>query len=122
MEATCSSLIRGDDHLLANSLSLIRSLAVHEQKVVLFSLLRIISKRSLSEFSSDIKDEKQVEFGGAIGGAAALISNIVQDSIDLKDSLVDWLTGVSDNGIGQDHAIHRAVIAALSEDYGRLIV
>lgn len=102
-------------------MSLIRSLAVHEQKAFLFSLLRILSKRSLSKPSSVIKDEKEPEHKKTIKGAAALVSNIVQDSTVLKDALADWLTGVSGDGIGQDHAIHRAVIAALSEDHSRLI-
>lgn len=122
VEATCSSLIYGDDHILANIVCLIRNLAVHEQNNFLFSLLRILSKRSLSKLDGSIKEEKQPEYVRAIGGAAALILNIVRDSTTLKDTLTDWLIGVSGDGIGQGHAIHRTVIAVLSVDHSMFFV
>lgn len=122
MEATCSSLLIGDDHLLANSVSLIQHLGVHEQKKFLHSLLRILSKRHLGGTSGSIHHEDPQDSSRALRGAAALISKLVKDTIVLKDELVDWLTGVSGDGIGLEINIRRVVISALVDDHGRSIV
>lgn len=117
VEAICSSLICGNDISLANNVSLIQSLGAHEQRFFLYSLLRVLSKRHLSTFSKDHND-KQQEFIRALGGAGALISHLVKDSVILKDALADWLTGASGDGISQESTIRRAVVAALSGDHG----
>ena len=122
MEATCSSLICGEDLLLANSASLIQHLGVYEQKNFLYSLLRILSRRRLGATSGGIQSEKQQDRGKALRGVAALISKLANDSAVLKDGLVDWLTGVSGDGIGQEINIRRAVISALVDDHGRLFI
>lgn len=66
--------------------------------------------------------EKQQDDNKALGGTAALISKLVQDSEVLKDGLVDWLTGVSGDAVGQEINVRRAVVAALAHDHSRLLV
>lgn len=119
VEAVCSSLIYGDDTFLINYRSLIKNMGVQEQKTSLYSLLRILSKHRLSSFTGTLSEDEQQEHTRILRGAAALISFLVKDSNILKDALMSWLTGDSGDGIGQEKAIRRAVIAALSDDHGR---
>lgn len=122
MEAACSSLILGDDHLLASTVSLIQHLGVHEQRTFLHALLRILLKRHLGDTRGDIHDENQQDCSKAMGGAAALISKIVKDTTVLKDELVDWLTGVSGDDIGLEINVRRVVVSVLANDHGRSLV
>lgn len=119
MEAVCSSLIYGDDTFLINYRSLIKNMGVQEQTTSLYSLLRILSKHRLPNFTGALSDDEQQEHTRILRGAAALISFLFKDSDILKDALISWLTGGSGDGIGQEKAIRRAVIAALSDDHGR---
>lgn len=119
VEAVCSSLIYGDDTFLINYRSLIKNMGVQEQKTSLYSLLRILSKHRLPILTETLSDDEQQEHTRILRGAAALISFLVKESDILKDALVSWLTGSSGDGIGQEKAIRRAVIAALSDDHGR---
>lgn len=119
VEAVCSSLIYGDDTFLINYHSLIKNMGGQEQKTSLYSLLRILSKHRLPNFTGTLSDDEQQEDTRILRGAAALISFLVKDSDILKDALISWLTGGSGDGIGQEKAIRRAVIAALSDDHGR---
>ncbi|MCJ1465899.1 telomere binding protein [Pseudocyphellaria aurata] len=121
VEATCSSFILGEDHLLTNSVNLVQNLGVHEQRSFLHSLLRILSKRHLENTSGGHPYEKQQDNKKALGGTAALISKLVQDSEVLQDGLVDWLTGVSGDAVGQDFNVRRAVVAALAHDQARIL-
>lgn len=119
VEAVCLRLIYGDDTLLINYLSLIKNLGAQEQKTFLYSLLRILSKHRLSSFTGNLSDDEQQEHTRILCGAGALIWCLVKDSDILKDALISWLIGVSGDGIAQEKAIRRAVIAALSIDHGR---
>lgn len=119
VEAVCSRLIYGDSTLLISYLSLIKNMGVQEQKNFLYSLLRILSKHRLSSFTGNLNVDEQQEHTRILRGAGALISCLVKDSDILKDALVSWLTGISGDGIAQEQAIRRAVIAALSVDHGR---
>lgn len=111
----------GNDHLLANIVSLIQHLGVPEQRIFLHSLLRILSKRHLRDATGGIPDEIQQGCSKALRGAAALIFNFVKNTTVLKDGLVDWLTGVSGDDIGQEVDIRRAVLSALADDHGMLL-
>ena len=119
VEAVCSSLIYGDDTFLINYRSLIKNMGVQEQKTSLYSLLRILSKHRLPSSTETLSDDEQQDQTIILRGAAALIWFLVKDSDILKDALISWLTGGSGDGIGQEKAIRRAVIAALSDDHGR---
>lgn len=122
MEATCSSLIFGDDHLLASTVSLIKYLGVHEQRTFLHSILRILSKEHLGDTRGGIHDENLQDCSRALGGAAALISELVKDTTALKDELVDWLTGVSGDDIGLEINVRRVVVSVLVNDHGKSLV
>lgn len=119
VEAVCSRLIYGDDTLLMNYRSLLKNLGSQEQITFLYSLLRVLSKLRLSSFAGNLTHDEQQEHTRILCGAGALISCLVKDSDILKDALIRWLTGVSGDGMAQEKAIRRAVIAALSVDHGR---
>ena len=93
-------------------------LSEHDQKTLLYSLIRSLSKQHLptESPSSDLRIEGQSK---AIGGAAALIAAIVGDAPILRDHLIEWLVGVSADAIGQVHVLHRAVTAAISIHPGK---
>ena len=95
-------------------------LSVHEQKTLLYSTIRALSKQHLSTGgpSQDSNGEAQSK---AIGGAAAFVKAIVGDLIALQDHLVEWLVGVSAHAISQGHVAHRAVTAALSSKPGEYL-
>lgn len=122
VEAIASSLLLGDDHLLTNIISLIQRLGVYEQKSFLYSLLRILSRRHLGGTSGGKHDEVRQDCSKALKGAAALIWKLAKNSTVLKDGLVDWLSGVSGDGIGQEINVRRAVVSALADDHGRLFI
>ena len=84
------------------------TLSAHEQKTLLYSIIRILSKEYLSTEGP----------AQAIGGVAALIRAIVGVVPALQDDLVEWLVGLSADAVGQVHKAHRAVIAALSSISG----
>lgn len=90
-------------------------LSAHEQKTLLYSIIRTLSKQHLpTETESSSRDSRREGQSKAIGGVAAFIGTIVADIPTLQDDLVEWLVGVSADAVGQVHNAHRAVIAALS--------
>lgn len=121
VEAIASSLLLGDDHLLTNIISLIQQLGVYEQKSFIYSLLRILSRRHLGGTSGGIHDEVRQDCSKALKGATALIWKLAKNSTVLKDGLVDWLSGVSGDGIGQEINVRRAVVSALADDRARML-
>ena len=88
-------------------------LSAHEQKTLLYSEIRILSKQHLST-----EDSSQYSRGDgqskAIGGVASLLRAMVGDVPILQSNLIEWLIGLSAEAVGQVHNAHRAVIAALS--------
>ena len=90
-------------------------LSAHEQKTLLYSIIRALSKKHLpmeTEISS--RGSRHEGQSKAIGGVAAFMRAIVADTPTLQDDLVEWLVGVSADAVGQVHNAHRAVTAALS--------
>lgn len=88
-------------------------LSAHEQNILLYSIIRILSKQHLSTEGPSRISRREAE-SKTIGGVAALVKAIVRDIPILQDSLVEWLVGLSADAVGQVHNAHRAVIAALS--------
>lgn len=95
---------------------LLNTLAIHEQKTVLQSTLRIISKidiplkenrRNIAELTAKM-----------INGKAALLANFMGIQVHLKEVVADWLTATSGGSVGVDEGTRRAVIAALTRDKG----
>lgn len=118
VEALYSSLIVGIASSVAKLQALLHQLHVHEQRTVLYSMIRIVSKRCLStEKPFDLLDTSASE-NSTVGGLAGLLVAITQDSSALKDALVEWLTSISGGGIAHLHDTHRAVLAAITPDQG----
>ena len=112
-----SCTIEGDNLVFRIS-SLMNNLGGHEQKKFLYSLLRILSKQNGVLAEDGANNSEQQQNDKMFLGNAALISCLVNNNITLKDALMDWLTGVSGDGAGQDIVKHRLAIAALSNDKG----
>ena len=93
------------------------TLSAHEQKTLLYSIIRILSKQYLST-EGPSQGWKREDQSQAIGGVAALIRAIVGVVPALQDDLVEWLVGLSADAVSQVHEAHRAVIAALSSISG----
>ena len=53
-----------------------------------------------------------------VGSVAALITCFLRDVPGLGEVLSDWLVGISAEGVAQEHATHRAAVAALALDEG----
>lgn len=106
-------LLSGDNRSLQKYKALMAKLSAHEQKTLLYSIIRISSQHHLP-MEGPSRDSGREGQGKAIGGVAALIRAIVGNVPTLQDDLVEWLVGVSADAVGQVHNAHRAVIAALS--------
>lgn len=90
-------------------LMLLNALALHEQKNVFFTLLRLVSNR--------LSQENAASKVRIIGGAAAFIQAYTKNQPQLLNAILDWLDG-SGGSISLDIGIHRAVIAVLSRHDG----
>ncbi|SLM40090.1 Telomere length regulation protein, conserved domain [Lasallia pustulata] len=119
IEALYASLIVGVASATAKLRALIDRLHVHEQRTVLYSMIRIVSKRCLSADEPVNFSDTQASNKSTIGGLTGLLAALTQDSPALKDALVEWLTGISGGGIPHSNDTHRAVIAAIAPDHER---
>ncbi|RDW85050.1 hypothetical protein BP6252_02640 [Coleophoma cylindrospora] len=112
-EIVSSLLLQTDDKWFSFS-SLIDSLPSLEQKNLLQTLLKLISK---DYFSATVTSEDDSEWWKAnaypVSGAANLISRVISTE-QRKEYIIDWLTGSSGAGIGDGIAIRRAVVVSIS--------
>ena len=113
VQAEFSDLLSGENDSLQNSKTLISRLSIHDQKTLLYSLIRILSKQHLQTEVSP-RDSRREGQSKAIGGVAAVIKAIVGVVPTLQDHLGEWLGGISAIAVGQGHTTHRAVIAVSS--------
>lgn len=120
VEALYSSLIIRVTSSMAKFRALVHRLHVHEQRTILYSMIRIVSKRCLSADKSSKVLNGQAPNNSTIGGLAGLLAALTQDKPALKDALVEWLTGISGGSIAHSHEMHRAAIAAVAPDQGML--
>ena len=86
---------------------------MHDQKTLLYSLIRILSKQHLQTEVSP-RDSRRESQSKAVGGVAAVIKAIVGVIPTLQDHLGEWLVGISATAVSQGHTTHRAVIAVSS--------
>lgn len=114
----CSTLMHGQDHLIAKISSLIQLLSQLDQMSFFHSMLRVLSKqpRFLAMDESDYSESQ--EQTKAVSAGAAVISGFIQDSTVLRDGLMNWIIGVSGDGFAHNIRMHRSGIAALSRDHG----
>jgi telomere length regulation protein len=96
---------------------LIGRLPSFEQRNVLYSLIKIISRDYLSS-SIPTEDNTQWWLSDAtnISAAACLIKLVLDGEESRKSHLISWLTNSSGAGVGDGIAIRRAVIACITPD------
>ncbi|MCJ1283700.1 telomere binding protein [Xylographa opegraphella] len=104
VQSVFSSAIAGQRQDLEMLRVLLYDLASHEQKNVLYTVIRLITER----------DSCITSKYGFVGGLAALIDALVTDKTYLHEALVDWLGAKSMNGLKISIRSRRAVLAALS--------
>lgn len=114
----CSTLVQGQDHLTTKISSLIQCLSHHDQIKFFYSMLRVLSKQpQFLELNNGTHPESQ-EQKKVVSAGAAIIFGIIQDSVALRDCLMNWIIGVSGDGFAHNIRMHRSGIAALSRDKG----
>ncbi|KAL9611549.1 MAG: hypothetical protein Q9167_003833 [Letrouitia subvulpina] len=106
VEETYSHLICGHSEGLPRYEKFIQNLNKISKRTIVFSLLRILSKSVSSEKSLENRDST----ASTIGGIAALLCSLGQNSRDFQDLLAEW---ISRDGLNYDLGIQRAVIRAL---------
>lgn len=109
--------MNGVDRSLEKIGHLMSNFSAHEQKILMHSIIRALSKRHLSHTDSTGSNGNSGDRGR--GGVAALLAALIKTTHLRQDLLVDWLAGTSADAVGYYHNTHRAVIAALSLHTGR---
>lgn len=94
-------------------------LSTHEQKTLLFSMIRILSRRYLIFDGARPNSPSSKSNVPVIDAVAAVIAIFIKAVPSLKRYLIEWLVSVSADAVGHNHITHRAIIAALSLDQGR---
>ena len=105
-EEVYSRLLTGDDFSLPASKKLLANLTNHEQKILLYALIRVLSKRPASRNDALLR------------GVGSLISSLTSEAPILQGHLVSWLVGTQVEAVGQNNIMHRAVVLAISVDIG----
>lgn len=118
VDTICSTLMHGQDYLVAKISSLIQSLGHHDQISFFHSMLRVLSKQPQFLVLDNGNHSESHEQNKAVSAGAAIIFGIIQDSVTLRDGLMNWIIGVSGDGFAHNIRMHRSGIAALSEDGG----
>lgn len=118
VEGAFTDLLGGDESSLSKEKALISKLLVREQRLLLSSIIATVSRR-VSSFESSSATAKSHSELDTLKGISALIAALVADSEALRAGIIDWLVGVSAKATGYSHSMHRAAIAALSNDNGR---
>jgi len=85
---------------------LMNGLSSHEQKKVLYGVIRLVSRKLPS-----IEGDQQY-----IDGFAALVEDLIGDKDSLQEALMDWMTDVAGENTGSDMNTRRGVLAALSSN------
>lgn len=110
VQAVFAHVLAGHEGSVLESMRLLDYLTVHEQKTVLYALIRTLEKRYLTS-NGGREDERNVL---SLGSVAGLLSAVTADAPVRKDTMIEWLTGLSAEATRQSHLTHRAVVLALS--------
>ncbi|KAL8997414.1 MAG: hypothetical protein Q9188_006331, partial [Gyalolechia gomerana] len=113
VEATYGRLVHGDSQSVTTDHRFTLVLKSSTRRVVLYSLLRVLTQIHLCTRSGVQGEEANVR----IGGVAALLHEFIRNDDDLANIVREWL---SSDGVLQDIQIRRAVIASLAGDIGNL--
>lgn len=117
--STFASILAGDGSNVNAYRCLLERLRETEQKNILFSLIRILS-RILSPADEQGLDCEEKDHGRSLlAGAAALFFSLIERSTKLRYVLVQWLTGNAASSVGQGLSVHRAVVSSLVSDHRR---
>jgi telomere length regulation protein len=104
-----------------NARPLLTKLAPHEQRQFLNSTISYISNQCLG-LIPETKDELVLKPSRTISGAARFINELISENEFLKDHIVSLLTSSAGSGMDGSLAVRRSIIAAISEDQGKLII
>ena len=102
-------LLAGDHSSLPACKRVLVGLANHEQKVLLYAFIRVLSKRHA------VGDD------ALLRGAGAIILGLTSETPSLQEYLVSWLVGTQAEAVGQSNIMHRAVVLAISTEIGKFI-
>lgn len=112
-----TSLLFQKEEYISQLLKLLEMLPSFEQRNILYSILKIVSRDYLS---STVTTEANSNWWKSdaliVSGAAGLINLIVAGSEAQRNHLISWLTSSSGAGVGDGIAIRRAVLAGLPSD------
>ncbi|KAL8703454.1 MAG: hypothetical protein Q9201_003359 [Fulgogasparrea decipioides] len=111
IEAVYDRVISGASHLVATFLAFIMAMKGSTKRIVIHSLLRILAETTSSTQAQSGSGSR------GIGGSAALLRTLSRDDKGVANVLVEWL---SSDGLVQNLAIRRAVIAALAQPIDNL--
>lgn len=114
VEATYGRLVHGDSQSVTTDHGFTLVLKSSTRRVVLYSLLRVLTQIYLCTRSGVRGEEANVR----IGGVAALLHELIRSDDDLANIVREWL---SSDGVLQDIQIRRAVIASLAGDIGKAL-
>ena len=122
IQAMFSSLLVGESGRLNVYRALVEDSTITQQKNILFSVLRIFSRR-LSPAGAEPVDEDEIHARKktSAGTVAILREVFLEDGKQGSEILAQWITGNAEVGVGQDIVVHRAVIAALAQDQRRFL-
>ena len=95
------------------------SLSTTEQRNVLFSIIRIASKRLQNFNQKQTNYHQQAENLKPLQGVAGLISALIADNSGLKRYLFEWLTSNNATGVGSGRLEVRAIIAVVAQNQGK---
>lgn len=94
---------------------IIENLPVYEQRTVIFSSLRLLSNRYISQnIVMDEPDWWKTD-SKLISAAAAYLNHVISGHDSRKEHLITWLTSLSGAGVGDVIGIRRTAVAVFSE-------
>ncbi|KAL9102760.1 MAG: hypothetical protein Q9163_002122 [Psora crenata] len=102
VEAAYSRLLCGEESVVQQCRAIMQDLHGHEQKTLLYSLIRALSNQQVDDKLKHLR------------GAAAVISALSADVPSLQSQLIQWLTGSSPEAVGHSHATRRTVVLSLA--------
>ncbi|KZF26020.1 hypothetical protein L228DRAFT_279274 [Xylona heveae TC161] len=96
--------------------TLISHLPQHQQRNILYTLCRIISRSIPHSAQNSISTSGQEGSKKSISGCAALITEIIAGNSHLCEDVIGYLIGLAGGGAGEPVGIRRVLISALSSD------
>jgi hypothetical protein len=98
---------------------LIQSLPVYDQKGFFDTILRDLARRYFSSSVGVIPEKDSLRQNtSVVGGVAAMVTGLVENSPLLKAQLIHWITATNGEYAALGLDIRRAVIAAIASNQG----